>query len=62
MIIRMYKYYEYIKKSEDRYELRLEMVQEALENGIKPTARKYSTTVQDFGADVVEGRVEVSGE
>lgn len=46
MIIRMYKYYEYIKKSEDRYELRLEMVQEALENGIKPTARKYSTTVK----------------
>lgn len=42
----MYKYYECIKKSKDRYEARVELVEEALEKGIKPTARKYGTTVK----------------
>lgn len=40
------KYYEYIRKCKDRYEARLELVLEALAQGIKPTARKYGTTVK----------------
>jgi len=46
MIELEYKYYEFIKKWEDRYELRLKLVQDALAHGIKPTARKYGTTVK----------------
>ncbi len=40
------KYYEFIQISKDRYEARLELVMEAMEHGIKPTARKYGTTVK----------------
>jgi transposase-like protein len=46
MIELEYKYYECIKKWEDRYELRLKLVQDAIAHGIKPTARKYGTTVK----------------
>jgi len=42
----VYNYYECIRKSKDRYEVRWELVAEALEKGIKPTARKYGTTVK----------------
>ncbi|MFN3533713.1 MAG: helix-turn-helix domain-containing protein [Candidatus Brocadia sp.] len=40
------KYYEFIRISKDRYEARLELVEAALEQGIKPTAKKYGTTVK----------------
>ncbi len=40
------KYYDFIRISKDRYEARLELVEAALEYGIKPTARKYRTTVK----------------
>ncbi len=40
------KYYEYIRKCKDRYEARLELVLEALAQGITPAARKYGTTVK----------------
>jgi len=40
------KYYEFIRNCKDRYEARLELVLEALVQGIKPTARKYGTTVK----------------
>lgn len=40
------KYYEYYRTSKDIYSIRLQMVQYALENGIKPAARKYSTAVK----------------
>jgi len=46
MIELEYKYYEFIKKWKDRYELRLKLVQDAIAHGIKPTARKYGTTVK----------------
>lgn len=40
------KYYEFYRTSKDTYSLRLRMVQDALKNGIKPTARSYATTVK----------------
>ena len=39
-------YYEYYKKSKDIFSIRVELVNYAMNHGIKPTARKFGTTVK----------------
>lgn len=42
----MYSYYELYLNSKDPIKYRVEIVKEALQHGIKPTARKFKTTVK----------------